>query len=151
MIDAFKKMSWASRRMIAVMLILSVIIIICGAVVYNTLDIQPLGRVSGGSFTAQRMDAVAFAYGVIFLLIINIIKIILSENAANEVIKMSAEGSKSVSGYIQMQAMSRFALTVGALLAAAFIPFIDVFGAVFGALVWQIAVYSVKYSKKAAQ
>jgi hypothetical protein len=132
MVDVYKNMSWASRRMLAVIFILSLLIIIGGAVIYILNGFEHLSY---------------FIFSVVLMLLMNTVKVFMLESTANTVLKLEAD---RVSFYVQKQALTRLALTIAVLVAVGLIWFFDVIGAVCGLVAWQIAVYSVKYSKNAA-
>jgi hypothetical protein len=159
-----EKLSWMAKRMILTITIAAAVMIVGGYVFFlvngpmeyftgvssNAGDLSPLSRQTTGT---------GFALGVALAAGLNIWKVFMLNKAAHRVTSAksgedeeSAEKSaKSAANYIKMQYLIRFGATVAVLLAAALISFIDILGALAGILTWQIATYSLKFSKRVRQ
>ncbi|MCL2704473.1 MAG: hypothetical protein FWE91_12860 [Defluviitaleaceae bacterium] len=116
--------------MILIIIVSSLLIMAAGAVFYRS------------------MAALPFAYGVLMAMALNIGKVFMLENTVQKAHGLDPEEAKRVANIVRLQILGRFALTAAVLVVAGLAPFIDVLGAVFGIFTWQIAAYSMRFSKK---
>ena len=113
--------------MILVIVVLSVLIAVGGALYFGTFE-----------------GAAPFAAGVAMMMALNITKVLLLKNAvANSLTKDAFSGK----AHLQYTYFLRLVLTAAVLVAAALIPdnFVNLFGAVFGIFTLHIASYSMRY------
>jgi len=130
MLSVLNNMSWTAKRMILIIIVSSLLIMAAGAVFYRS------------------MAALPFAYGVLMAMALNIGKVFMLENTVQKAHGLDPEEAKRVANIVRLQILGRFALTAAVLVVAGLAPFIDVLGAVFGIFTWQIAAYSMRFSKK---
>ena len=122
-----KKFSLAAKKMCLVVVISALAIMIGGAIFYRTLE------------------ALNFALGVFLSTALTILKIYLLDRNVSRILDM--DDAKAGRNYFQAQYIVRYLLTGAVLVAAALIPFINIYGAVLGVLTMQIAVFAVKMMK----
>lgn len=123
----FSKLSQPSKKMIMFIGVVALVFIAGGAIFYRSLE------------------ALYFACGVILLSALNVLKVFLLERVAQKTLDM--EDANNAKVYIRFQYILRYFLTAAFLLAAALIPFISVWGAIFGVFTLQISVMIVRSMK----
>lgn len=96
----------------------------------------------GGVVAFRSSFAVAFALGVGMTMILNVVKIIWLRYCVTRAVSMA---SGSGTAFIGIHYILRFVLTGLVLVAAHFIPFTDMFGAVVGLLSLPFANYVVHF------
>jgi len=121
------KISNIAKRMLFTVCI-SFFILIAGSVIYY-----------------RSLTFLPFAYGAFLGTVLNIIKILMLENTVKKAVSMD---SVKAGNYARVQHLLKFLLTGAVLLIAAVVPFINIWGAAFSVLAYQIAVYSLKYFKE---
>ena len=120
-------LSGYAKRMIRVITALSVVVIAAGAIYYRSFSVMP------------------FAVGVALSSALNGIKVILIENSIKKLVDMD---DKRAYNYFRVQYLVRYLLTGAVFVVAAFSPFISIWGAGAGIIIFQIAAYSLKsYTK----
>jgi len=114
------------RKMIMVMLVAGLIMSIAGFVfsIFNPI-IHPL----------------YFTFGVLLTTGLNVLKVVWLERAVQAAVLM--EDQTASSNYIRVHYLLRFLLTGLVLVAAVYIPFIDLFGAIFGLFTYHAGKYSL--------
>jgi len=112
-----------ANKMIIVIIVTSMVIILAGAVIFRSFF------------------AVEFALGVVLACGLNIAKVLLLKHAVVRATGMS----HGAMGYTSGMYMIRFLLTGLVLVAAHFIPFVELLGAVFGLLAMPVASYSLRF------
>jgi len=117
------KLSGIAKRMILILSVSLLLLVAASAVYYRSFAFLP------------------FALGALLGAAANIAKVILLERAVNKTVGMEAETGGN---YIRIQNFFRFLLTGAVLVAAAFIPFISLYGAAAGILSYQIAALLLK-------
>ena len=95
----------------------------------------------GGAAYLRSMFAVDFGLGVVMACGLNIAKVLMLKHAVNRVTTME----HGVSGYTGGMYLLRFLLTGAVLVAAHFIPFVELLGAVFGLLAMPVASYALRF------
>ena len=107
------RVSETSRKLFTIMAVVALIIIIGGALYHRSMP-----------------EVMYFALGVILTTCLNAVKLLMLERTAEKIVNLEEEArAKGAAG---LQYLLRFVLTIGVFLAAAFIPLIDLFGAIFG-------------------
>ena len=94
-----------------------------------------------GSFYISTLHALPFILGVILTTCLNIVKVIWLERAVNATVNL--EDQKAAARQIRLHYVLRLLLTLLVLLAAVFIPFIDLWGAVVGLFTFHPAKYAL--------
>ena len=122
-----KKLSLAARKMILVLCVSALVIIAGGAIYYRSLE------------------ALAFALGVALSTALNFFKVSMLERNVKKILIMDDAGAGT--NYIRLQYLMRYALTAVVLVAAALIPFINIWGAILGVLMMQVAVIAIRFMK----
>ena len=117
------KLSGIAKRMILILSVILLLLIAASLVYYRSLAFLP------------------FALGALLGTAANIAKVFLIENAVNKTVGMAAEKGGN---YIRLQNFLRFLLTGTVLVAAAFIPFVSLYGAAAGILGYQVAALFLK-------
>ena len=114
-------------KMILVIVVLSILISIGGAIYFQTVD-----------------EAAPFAAGVAMTMALNIAKVLLLKKAVANSLTKDAFSAKA---HLQYTYFLRLILTAAVLVAAALIPdnFVNLFGAVFGIFTLHISSYSMRY------
>ena len=122
-------MEAVSKRMIAVIVILSILVAVGGGVFYYTSNNLP------GAFP--------FAMGAGVAMVANIIKVILLKRTVENAVGMDESKAKI---HMQVQYFMRLMLMAGALTLSAFSPdnLINLMGTIFAIFSFPIAAYSVK-------
>lgn len=108
-----------------------IMVIICASLV----------MILGGIVFLRSWLAVEFGLGVVLACGLNIVKVILLKYTVTKAASMQAGGM----GYTGGMYMVRFLLTGLVLVAAHFIPFVELLGAVFGLLAMPIASYALRF------
>jgi len=125
--------SYTSRRIIMIMIVLAALISLGGAVFFHN-----------GQAEDPILLAMHFSFGVLLTTCLNCVKIILLEKTAARVVELNDEARGK--NFARMQYFFRFLLTIAVFLAAAFVPFIDLFGAIFGIFTMQLAMYVWRFT-----
>ena len=99
----------------------------------------------GGAVFYRSFEALEFALGVLLSSAFSAVKILMLEHNVKRILDM--DNANSGQNYIRGQYLLRYALTGVVLVIAALVPFISVWGAVFGVLTMQIAVIAVRFMK----
>ena len=108
-------------------------------IIVNMLIVAAVLVVGGAVFHRSMPEALYFAIGVILSTGLNVLKLHMIGLASERIVQMEIEGrGKSFAG---LQYLLRFLLTAAVLVAAAYVPFIDLIGAIFGVFTMQIAFY----------
>lgn len=95
--------------------------------------------IGGGVFHRAAEPTIHFALGVILTTAFNAIKLFMIVQTAEKIADIENEArGRSFAG---VQYLIRFLLTMAVFLVAAFAPFVDLFGAVFGIFTMQTAMY----------
>ena len=97
---------------------------------------------AGGAIFMRSFYSVGFALGVGVAAGLNIVKVILLKFTVKRVINMESAMASSFTGSMYM---ARFLLTGLVLVAAHFLPVVDLFGAAIGMLSLPIASYAIKF------
>jgi len=108
-----------------------ILVIICASLI----------MIIGGAAYLQSWLAVDFALGVVMACSLNVAKVLMLKYAVNRVTTME----HGASGYTGGMYLLRFMLTGAVLVAAHFIPFVELLGAVFGLLAMPIASYALRF------
>ncbi len=85
---------------------------------------------------------IGFCGGVAFGVLFTILKLIITEKSIEHSMKLDQKGAD---GYMKAQYAVRYFLTGGALIAAALIPQVNLYGAILGLLLAQPAAYVVMF------
>jgi hypothetical protein len=133
------KLSLAARKMIASIIVVSLVFIAVGV----ALELFSVGVPFG--LEVQYIKAVPFCLGVILMAGLNVAKVFLIERAVNRTVEIGSVRSGKT--YIRLQYFLRFFLTGVVLIVAALTPVIDIWGAVAGVLTFSIAALSLKFMK----
>ena len=117
----------AAGKMVQVILVLSVLIAIAGAVFYGNLH-----------------EALPFAAGVAMAAGLNVAKVLLLKGSVTSSLTKDPVSAKF---HLQYTYFLRLVLTAGVLVAAALLPneYVNLFGAIFGIFTLNIASYSMRY------
>lgn len=115
-------------KLIRIMIGVAVVMIIAGAVFYRSFP-----------------EGLYFAFGVILTTTLNAIKLVWMERSAERIANADAEHAGLYRGYFGGQFLLRYILTFAILIAAAFIPFIDLIGAALGLLTLQLSLYVYRF------
>ena len=108
-----------------------IIVIICASIL----------MIIGGAVFLRSILAVDFGLGVIMACGLNIAKVLMLKHAVNRVTTME----HGVSGYTGGMYLLRFLLTGAVLVAAHYIPFVELLGAVLGLLAMPVASYTLRF------
>jgi len=119
------RLSAAAKRMIRVVCISFPILVVGSAVYYRSLACAP------------------FVLGLLLGTFLNITKIWMLNRTTKKVLGMEV---LRAGNYVRVQHFLRFFLTCIVLVIAALAPFVDLWGAIAGVVVYQIAVYTLKGS-----
>jgi len=134
------KLSLAARRMIASVIVVSLVFIAAGvAVAYSHQCTDECVHLLG------LIEPLPFALGVILMMGLNVAKVFMIERTVNRTSEI--EDIKSGKTYIRLQYLARFGLTAAVLIFAALTDFIDIWGVVAGVLAFQIAAFFLKFMK----
>ena len=115
-----------SKKIIYLMIAIGVVIIIGGVVFHRTIP-----------------ESLYFAAGVVLATGLNIIRIKMLEQTARKLVELNDDGSSKAS--VGFSYIFRFLLTVAVFVAAAMLPFIDLFGAVFGIFTLPISMHLLRF------
>ena len=137
------KLSLAARKMILVIIASALLIIVCGAVYYFFIWNMPADTGAGGTTALQ--NVLYFTIGVCLSSVLNIFKVYLLERNVKRILNMDDAGAGK--SYISIQYLARYVLTGAVLVAAALIPFINIWGAIIGVLTMQVAVIAIRFMK----
>ena len=112
------------------------------------MAIVALVMIVGGAVFHRDAAAIPFALGVILTTVLNAYKLSMIEKAATKITEIDdeARGKNTASA----QYLLRYLVTIAVFLIAAFVPFIDVIGAIFGVFTMPIAIYSWRLVSKEA-
>lgn len=111
-----------SKKLMVIMSVVAVVIIAGGAVFHRSVP-----------------EALYFALGVILATGLNIVRVKMLVRTAERLVDSGNEaGAKSFAG---LQYLLRLGLTIAVFLIAVFVPFIDLFGTVFGIFTLPISMY----------
>jgi len=108
------------------------ILVVCGAL---------LVLVAGSIVYYRSFEFLPFAFGALLGTVLNIIKIVMIDRTVKRAVD---PGSKIAANAVLIQQLLKFALTGLVLVLAATIPFISLWGAVFGILTFHVAAWSLK-------
>lgn len=129
------KLSVLAQKMIKYIAIITAVLVVGGVIL--CLAVPSLS----GDEMSPAVLALQVALGIIFSSLINVLKVYLLDR---QVAKLSTmDDPKRGQYYASGQALLRFFITGAGLLAAHFIPFTNLFGAVVGAFTWNIAIYAM--------
>lgn len=98
-----------------------------------------LVMIVGGAIFHRSIVALEFAIGVILTTALNAVKLFMMERTSERI--MDIEDEKSGKNFASIQYLLRFILTGAVLVAAAFVPFIDIMGAIFGIFTMPVAIH----------
>jgi len=165
-----EKLDWIAKRMILVILSSAAVMILGGFLFFyfnGAAEYFTGIRAADQTPITRQVTGFNFALGVLLSTALNTWKVFMINKASRRVvsdagdadviatedgdIKAAPKAGKDAANYVRMQHVIRFGATVAVLLAAALVSFIDIIGAVIGIFSWQIAVYSMKFSKKFRQ
>ena|GEM_PF-5982006 len=136
------KLSLYARKMLLYIIICTVIFII-GAVIL-CVAVEALSNY-GDTAALTTADILPAILGILLSAIIGVIKTLLLENQVSKLSIMDDPNKAKL--YASGQAVFRFLLTGGGLIAAHFIPFTHLYAAFAGAFIWNIAAYALKFVK----
>jgi len=105
------------------------------------IGISVLMIIGGVAFFRSSL-AIGFALGIIMSLALNITKVLWLRYSVNRAVNME---SGTVGAYISIHYVLRYVLTGLVLVAAHFLPVVDMFGAVLGLLAMPFANYVVHF------
>jgi hypothetical protein len=134
------KNSLAARRMIASIIVISLICIAAGVIAALSHQCT-----DDCSHLLGWIEPVPFALGVALMSALNVAKVFLIERTVNKTVEIENTGAGKT--YIRLQYFLRFFLTGVVLVIAAVTDFIDIWGAVAGVFTFQIAAFSLKFMK----
>ena len=121
------KLSLPAKKMILVICVSALLIMLGGAIYYRSLE------------------ALNFALGAFLTSALNIFKVFLLERNVQKILYMTdPQASKN---YFSIQYFIRYILTGVVLVAAALIPFINLWGAIIGAFTLQAATIAIRLMK----
>ena len=121
------KLSLPAKKMILVICVSALIVMLGGAVYYRSLE------------------ALNFLLGAFMTSALNVFKVYLLERNVQKILYMTdAQASK---GYFTAQYLIRYVLTGAVLVAAALIPFVNLWGALIGAFTMQAATIAIRFMK----
>lgn len=120
------------KKMIIVMAVTGVVFAVAGVIV--SLNLTNL------------ITPIPFVIGVALGTIFNGIKVVWLEHTVNKIVNM--DDPKAGANYLRMQNLLRFWATAGILLIGAYVPFVDLFGAIFGVLTFFVGKYSLAFITK---
>ncbi len=106
-----------------------------------TLVVLALGLLASG-ISVVFYKNYDFCGGVAFGALFTILKLIITEKSIEHSLKLEQKGADA---YMKAQYAVRYFLTGGAMIAAALIPQINLYGAIFGILLAQPAAYIVMF------
>ena len=124
------KMHKISSKAIMIMLVVALVMMIGGVIFHRSID-----------------QIIPFVLGVLLTTALNVVKLLMIERTAERIVALGeGEGkAKAIAGF---QYLIRYFLTFAVFLVAAFVPFIDIFGAVFGIFTLTIAMYILRFVAK---
>ena len=114
------KISDLAKRVIIAVLVMALTAVVISVIYYRSLQFLP------------------FFYGVLLGTAASILRILLLERAIEKAFKME---KKKVGTYISLQHLLRLGIAAAALLIGALVPWINLWGAVTGVLIYQAALY----------
>jgi len=127
------KLSVPSKKMILVICISALILMAGGAVLCLAV----------GSLPSR--EALPFALGVLLTSALNVLKVYMLERTVQKAVgKADAASGKN---FVRFQYLIRYFLTGLVLVAAALIPFINIWGAIIGVFTLQISIVVVRSMK----
>lgn len=97
----------------------------------------------GAAFHRSMPEILYFALGVILATGLNMVKLKMLERTAERLV--SSDNDAVGKSFVGMQYLLRLVLTIGMFLAAVFVPFIDLFGAVFGVFTLPISMHILRF------
>ena len=121
------KLSDIAKRMIIIIIGITILCILASVVYYRSLDFLP------------------FLYGVLLGSAVSIAKVLLLERAVNKALTME---KKRAGAYVSMQHLFRLLISGIALALGAIIPQIHLWGVVAGILAFHVAIYCHKLKLK---
>lgn len=121
------KISALAKKMILTICILLIILVAASIIYYRSLS------------------CLQFIFGALLGSAVSIIKVIILERAVDKALSMD---EKSAGNYVRLQHLLRLMLTGAALLIAALVPFISLWGAAAGIFAFQISVYILNFFSK---
>ena len=121
------KFSLPAKKMILVICVAALIVMLGGAIYYRSLE------------------ALNFVLGVFLTSALNVFKVYLLERNVQKILYMTDPGASK--GYFSVQYLIRYVLTGAVLVAAALIPFINLWGALIGAFTLQAATIAIRFMK----
>jgi len=116
-------LSAIAKRVLAVMGAMLLLLIAASAAYYRSLDFLP------------------FALGALLGVALNVVKVLMLDKTVNRAVQME---KARAGNYIRIQLFLRYVLTGLVFLAAALIPFINIWGAAIGVCTLQIALFFAK-------
>jgi predicted outer membrane lipoprotein len=96
--------------------------------------------IGGAAYHRSIEAALPFALGVVLTTAFNVVRIVWLEVAINKAVAMD---EKSGANYIRVQYLLRFTALGLVLLVAVYVPFLDIFGAIFGIFTFHIAAFAL--------
>ena len=99
--------------------------------------------IGGAAFHRAVPEALYFAAGVVLATCLNIVRIKMLEQTARRLTELNDDGSSKAS--VGFSYIFRFLLTVAVFVAAALLPFIDLFGAVFGIFTLPVSMHLLRF------
>lgn len=114
------KISDLAKRVIIAVLIMALIAVVISVIYYRSLAFLP------------------FLYGVLLGTAASVLRILLLERAIEKALTMD---KKKVGTYISLQHLLRLGIAAAALVIGALVPWINLWGAVTGVLIYQAALY----------
>ena len=121
------KLSLPAKKMILVICVSALLVMLGGAIFYRSLEAFP------------------FALGAFLTSALNVFKVFLLERNVQKILDMTdASASK---GFISVQYLIRYILTGIVLVAAALVPFINLWGAIIGVFTMQAATIAIRFMK----
>jgi len=113
--------------------------------IINGILVVPL--IAGALIYYRSMSFLPFALGSVLGVGASIIRIIMLDHSVQKVVTMDKDRAGA---YMTLQQILRFLIAALALIAAVFLPFMNLYGTAGGILTFQIAAMLVKKSEKKA-
>jgi len=106
--------------------------------------IVALVMIAAGAVFFRSAEALPFALGVFLTTALNVLKAVWLEHTVNRVVEM--EEGKAGSNLVRFQYLLRFILTGLVMVAAVYLPFIHLWGAVAGIFTFHIAAHLLRFT-----
>ena len=97
--------------------------------------------IAGGVAYFRSLEYLPFALGAVMGAGLNVVKILLMERTVDKSVVMEKSRAEN---YLRLQYLLRYLLTGAVLIAAVFVPFLNLWGAALGILTMPVATFFVR-------